>query len=1014
MKPISKIFLAAVAVAGLAGCNDEVEYSVSEQLPEGIYLEIPDPMGMLTTTKALEGGDHANTISKESLTTDLWLIACKGGKVFKSENILTALTPLEPHPGTAASKTYNLTEWFGGAAEGDSFNLYIVSNLTPYTDATAWANAIKTGADETNLTGLQLNFHNGETSYLLNHSQIKTNGLPMACLASEVDVTLDGTTSPGALTIRKGKTATIHADLKFLCSKVRYTLLFDNSSTGYSKVFEDKFPTFTVAGATGLYEGTQTVVSDQGNLGNSYSLSSVSLKTVDYPGNPDTYPTDGSNSTTDQRFTNLTANNSPGGNTRAWQGVVYVPANKDITKPTTITLTGNIAGKGEIKYTLPIKPNGTVKRLAAGKYYDVVAKITGLETVKMNSVKVEEWNRTQLLYTLMQNLYLKVDATSIEKVEAGENYTIAYESNGEVKVVGPFYKNGNDEIPLYRLIQDGDNNVVSLEVNPEIQTDWYPNIRNGKQSDGTDYDYKWIEFKVGGGIITKRVNIDDLVLNRYLTVSPKRMTIDIADLVNSGYYGDQRKNIFEVETNVNQFWIEIENWENDENAETNHIWIEEIINDDDETGTLIEFNRSGTSAIKLDKKNGVRKFRLRYEGLNSGYPIWEKNRSLKLNFKVDNTGMTGDDVVEPELYQVDIVPSVNHYTIHFASRDNFLGNPPHCYIYQCLEVPENCTLTKNGKPIASWPVAGPKPKTGNDGNTYYDDDVAALEYSFTGKIAFKGWDDPKNAAYLTDASKIDDPRYKGHFVKFEGNWNENDNPDRYNTDIDFFKQYREDASRCKCKDCRDNNYNRGWPGLIMQAENNSGSIKWSKLELTGNAVPGRALIIWSEKHEGGAQYPNEAGIRLFDYPNKEGWYYVHSKGIGGVWCNSKEESEKYADCGTYEWPAGNYRLYWSGSSSLTNENLWVWTMKHDENMQEGDDFNGGGWPGHGNVNKDGDMYYKSFTISSDKKPEDIHFKYNPGGNEGTEKVLLKTTVSVTTVGNPSTSNGYYKIVLTDK
>ncbi|MDE6792255.1 MAG: lipoprotein [Muribaculaceae bacterium] len=36
MKQITKFFVAALAVAGLAGCSDEVEYNSYSELPHGI------------------------------------------------------------------------------------------------------------------------------------------------------------------------------------------------------------------------------------------------------------------------------------------------------------------------------------------------------------------------------------------------------------------------------------------------------------------------------------------------------------------------------------------------------------------------------------------------------------------------------------------------------------------------------------------------------------------------------------------------------------------------------------------------------------------------------------------------------------------------------------------------------------------------------------------------------------------------------------------------------------------
>lgn len=874
MKQITKFFVAALAVAGLTGCSDEVEYNSISELPEGIYITIPDPLGGEVPTRALEGGDPSQTVQIEGKLNDLWLIVFdEDGNYFKSDNILDNVAPVRFKDEAGKSTVYNITDWFQGTDGGALYKLYLVANLDAYTTDKKWKGSLK----ENELIQTVMNFRDGEAAYLLNHSKVKDQGLPMACLNGEIKVKAPGEAEEvgRGLTVTPGGNALITGNLKFLCSKVRYTLLFDNSETGFSyDVFGTHKLNLTGASVTGVCEGGQTVSIDARTPSGSYSLSNISLKKVAYPENPDTYPSAA------QKNVNLAQTTDQSGAKHAWQGVVYLPANPDDSKPTTLNFTGYVDNENgaQVKYTIPLVPNGTgVKSIRAGKYYDIAAQVTGLETITVNKPTVEtDWNRTQLLYSLMQNLFLKVNPTAIEKVEAGKTYSMYYSTNGLVEFKSPEY-NG---IELYEHEFRGDS--LYINVNPLIEAESFSTIM------AQAANYKWFEIKTGGGIITKRIDINELDLRQFINITPDRMAINMSELVASGSYNNpETATEFEIETNAKSFWIEMDNWPNSSNASTNHLWVE-IQDPTTKEWSTVKCLTSGatvTDDYKIEPKDGARKFRLRYEGLNNGYPIWEKAEQYKLNFMVD--------AAISSLYEVDVVPSHDSYIIHVKAKNSFFTKAPHCYIYQCLEVPSTYDGTwKRDEvdiPLANMPVAGvnnndPNQRTAN---------VSALEYSFTGKIAFKGWDWYKNADTLknkeVDTSQGDNGWHRGNFIRFQGDWNMDSNSDgRYYTDMDFFADYRNDRSSCKCDACRDA-YNVGWPGIMMKDEGNS----WYTLELTGAATPGRALIIWTAEHGGGNQYPKEAGERLFDFPSKEAWIVIESSEKASKWFQTKAEADAY-------------------------------------------------------------------------------------------------------------------------
>lgn len=989
MKRLTKILFAMTGVAAaFTSCSDEIEYRLpDEDTRPGIFLQISDAASLAAEgTRALESGDAAATAEKEGLLNDLWLMVFDSdGNWYKDPvDILSNVSEVKYHNTPNGSKEYELTEYFADATQNAKYHIYLVANLSTYTGITDWKTSI---ANEGKLKEKVVSFTDGSANYLLNHASVATSGLPMASLNSEITVTENSTSVKGqGITITPGASAKIHADLKFLCSKVRYTLLFDNTATdgiSYS-VFGGNSVIFDGAKATNLFAGTQTIGSDA-NTGNSpYTLSKVSLKSVQYPSNPTTYPTDGKDGTEDQRFTNLPAR-SESGTTRAWQGVVYLPANADLTKPTTVTFSGKTDAGTKLEYNLPLVPNtSTVEgapattALKAGEFYDIVAKVTKLEKLDLQKVTVTPWTTTQLLYALTQNVYLNVGTTSLESVKAGEEYYIDVDSSSEISWRSPQYEVDGVMTDLYYIELRGDQLMVC--INADIPQSSFPNIRTGKAEDGvTDRDYKWFEIQAGGGVINKKIEVKDLGLYRYLTVTPNRFPINVNVLTSSGNYSNSDNTEFEVETNVDEFWFEIVNWASTSNKQADHIWIEAI--NDNGTTTVIPFNASGaTNPQKLSNGSGVRKFRLRYEGLNDGLDIFGTSSTLQLRVRVDNTGFEGDDYVNSVNFYTDIEADTDRYVVHFKSKDNCLGNPPHIYVYQCLEGPEwsNTTFSQSGTTykLAKMPISG----RSKDSDSR---DIAALEYSFTGKIAFRGWDYAANKTVLDKGSSGIKYITDAGFMKLEGDWNEKNNADnRYNTNMDFFANYRtaKDESGnylCSCSDCRGSNYNPGWPGLAMQAEGDG----WFKIELPGTATPGRALMIWTNKHSDGShsQYPKGSGIRLFDYPSKEAWYYFewdNRENKYNRWWPTKAQAEACASGGNVDdftfsesngwiyftnpdnWSTVNVH-YWGGSSSsswpgkamtrMTVDGKTVWGYQIPANTT-GVIFNGGG-----DSNKTGDI-----------------------------------------------------------
>ena len=212
---------------------------------------------------------------------------------------------------------------------------------------------------------------------------------------------------------------------------------------------------------------------------------------------------------------------------------------------------------------------------------------------------------------------------------------------------------------------------------------------------------------------------------------------------------------------------------------------------------------------------------------------------------------------------INIIPNIQNYKIHFKANG---WTNPHIYVYQCLEFPSD---VRNPK-LANKPIA-----------TDESCNHSALEYSFTGKIAFKGWD--TESSYNNPDAAAKGP-IKG-FYYFDsdvntGSWDADKSgfTNHYYDNMDFCFDYRY-SSDCDCEKCKGNTYNKLWPGIKMK-KGSGASDGWWDFELTGVAEPGKALIMFADGHTYGDfslrfPYDNNVGVPLFDFPDKEGWLYYN-------------------------------------------------------------------------------------------------------------------------------------------
>ena len=495
----------------------------------------------------------------------------------------------------------------------------------------------------------------------------------------------------------------------------------------------------------------------------------------------------------------------------------------------------------------------------------------------------------------------------------GERYAMWYDTNApELEGYSPLVTLDNGkQVPLYKFEEDKDNHTFNIWINPEVKSKYFDGIKAEKE--------KYNFFHIKAGNLYKRIEVYPFDLDLFLLVDPDDITINVREKIASGDYGD--KYIITIQTNYDSYTITQDNWKS-------------LFNDDTETNTSTDLyltKPDGTRVKFGDKitpsETGVDTYYLYYTGLNDGRTFWTEE-SHKLALIVTATTEDGSKTSDPEKVNIQTYPSSDNYIIHVKLPAEWTS--PHIYVYQCLEFP----ATTNDAKRANKPLA-----TSSDGRT------AALEYSFTGKIAFKGW----NVGAYNDPNAAAGQTTNG-FWYFTGDtsWEPADVDPKHYYELDFCHSFRENAD---CADCKNEKYNKTWPGIRMEWEKDNNDGKWWKFILSGVATPGKSLIMFADQHtrgEGTAlgndwnsrRYPEikkvgdeempDPGIPLFDYPNREGWIDLTSDAgkQNGFTPNDPNNSEDNNDQNNSN--EVTYRVYWPSTDSSQRHSIHYWGAGMDE------------------------------------------------------------------------------------
>lgn len=754
-------------------------------------------------TKAKEGDIHS-----------LWLLAYNTDN--SDYNVIRQLQ-------SSGQLTHEYSEYRIEFKPG-KYRIYVVANLDKYITG-----EISASTEESYLEKLILNFSPDKLPNT-------TDGLPMACLPAQVD----GADTNGCITVEAGTTKTIQTDLTFLCAKVRYTILFDNSEGGFSReAFGSSAVTFNTASLTGVRK--ETPLTDAVNaLDGAFEVDPIDLKAVN--------DSKDLNDLADPGFTPSTT-----GALRAWQGTMYLPENLLTDARTILHLGATLDGNGaNLSYTVKLPKNAAEAKdsepdytLTRGHFYDLVGRVTTIGDQIDITASVADWTLQTLTYALHGPYFLHVDKTKIEDLVAGLEKTITYETDApDIKFESCDYDGKKLFIIDKGVDDETGKNYISVKVNPQIAA-------SGAVLEGNEY-----YFDIIAANLRKRILVTPVKLTPFLNVSPTEIEINIAEYIASGDYDAEIP--IEFITNLPKVTI----------TQTGGDWSNfPITVEDITTDGTVTYNNTSTRTNTL-----------KITGFNNG--IWTSEQKFQLTYTAPST----DDKTLSQTVNITVKPNQLNYLIHFRAPRGWTN--PHIYIYQCLQLP----ATHPSNPSKTLGYKDIYTENGQQKINY----LSALEYSFTGKVAFKGWNYTNNddVNYYNQSGNMDNGFY---IFNDYTNWNcttdFNNNKDHYYFNLDFCATYRDSisgttshsvfTSRCaycganhvnaRTENSYTNGYNMLWPGIMMRNDGNS----WWTFELTGTATPGKALIMFTDSHnESTNRYPDalQPGVPLFDYPSREGWF----------------------------------------------------------------------------------------------------------------------------------------------
>lgn len=903
---LTKILSGICCSLVLASCSDTIDlpYPSSPNGENTLTIYLPNVEGA-ARFGATRGDEFQNTrageTASEATINDLWFFAFPTEKNEETQGLKVAqklLVATNGHNYVGDNNPY--TSYKVNLTKGN-YHIYLLANMNDYIEVPGGRELepYLTNLSEDNLKTLILNFSTDK--------YLKENNLPMACLFDKVKNASQNIPQDNIIPFDSSNTE-IYADLTFLCSKVRYTILFDKDAS--DNTFTTTDIDFTSPKASNVIPSV--ALTSEGNVTytEKLTLDNLSIEQKNYPATDSQYLLE-DRTEYEEDLTDYSENKWDSETQKAWQGTIYLPENPvegDARTLLSFTATGTEANTDADHYQLPLFYD---KKLERGKFYDAVARINTADIIELPvTLTVSDWTTQSLAYSLHGPYELIVEKTENVPVSTGVYGIVGYSSDTQVSFESPKIEikvEGEAEPRSYDLFTIG-------KITPENIDEILEKSDNGTggRYESLDYDawpeYLYITvnqgipakdmpdldevgdkkyFHIKAGNLYKKIGVNPLKLDSYFNVTPNVINISVREYTSSGT--DDAVIKISYNTNIianNILLVDDLAFTDNDNTYKGIVKINEeafgrSISLTGDADVITSDGTPGNYLINNKKGNNKGDLYLNLYGITKGGEIWQNVRKITLHFSVEDpkTGKTLTQQVE-----INIEPFSFEYTIHFRSIDDTWAHP-HIYVYQCLELPSDLA-DENGVLL---PQAGK-----SVGYDVGDNFNAGREYAFTNGVAFKGW-------YGYGGPKINDPYAPGKFDSmYDTFWVfDTDNGHsydasastdmaRYYRNMNFNAKHRASATASStasnneygwnCDYCRDHSDQDipEWPGMAMEKENIGGEI-WYKYTLSGVATPGKALIMFTSEHSdqnGMQRYPkgNEIGVPLFDYPDREGWF----------------------------------------------------------------------------------------------------------------------------------------------
>lgn len=835
---IYKIIALVIWIISLLSCTADLPATDTPLAGEGegvLQLSVP-------LTRSVSTTNEQDATAAERRVTSLWFLA------YPTTEGETLVKKLDTNELTHDYKTFSIKMKYG------TYRIYVVANVPE----------LSAGTTEDDLKAIILKYKEGDVVSL--PSPDGTYGLPMFYQRED------------AYTLSATQAESIRADLVYTCVKVRYTLVFDN--TGISQNFGSNV--LKIDGVSVRHIADRAPLVPGTDISNTLTLfdtdASGAFNGQYYVGAYGASESDN----TDDTFSKSTIDYTEAGQW-AYRGTFYLPEHyvtADTQADQTQMLiaatlyTNQGVSRSSLEYTIDLGDTegqddevNKVRQLPRGRMYDITGRITGLGNKIEATAAVQDWTLQTVDAELNGPYYLYVAKTVVEKLEAGQDVTVACHTDAPTLD----YKS-----PTYTLSDGTKTDIYQVEFNTDetgAYTSFTVRIHPNMPPVADEETIKGIAkyFYIVAGGLKKKIDVSQLLLEPYLIVTPQNYTVYIKEISNLTTYAvsyTYRTNLINIQVATNK---DISNLSPAADGT-------EVKKDGAYSGTVS--NGTGTLVCTLDKPY-----------VSGNFPT-----STTATYTFTATGY-GNTLTETATLQ--IIPNATSYRLHFRPLTDDWTNP-HIYVYQPLYTPNGAEVQIPSNPAGE----------------------NAILYGFTGCVTFKGWKaegGPIDNDWSTAAEGSIVTATSGFDPATDIDGDLTSATKEYYWGIDYCPAFRED--------CCESAVNRKWPGVKMKEDTENPG--WFYFDLPLLAEPGTALIMFANTHKSddgdkmAARYRYPAhmvpGIPLYNFADKDGWFlYDYTQGDKNEFVDDKPDILDKTDL-----PNGTYRIWIETTTSYSHIHLWI-------------------------------------------------------------------------------------------